>query len=132
MVCPYMIQYVLLNNIVLLVTIEKFENNHVLVNVNKLKPYKHMEFEVQKQEQQMPLYWEHNIGGLQVKYFDIKVEDEDYDIQKPQIHSKENEEHMEDPIVNTILIVELHMTNESMSNNYKNEGFGNKDLKMSC
>jgi hypothetical protein len=35
----------------LLVTIEKFETNLVLVNVNKLKPYKYMEFEVQKQEQ---------------------------------------------------------------------------------
>jgi hypothetical protein len=33
---------------VLLVTIEKFETNHVLVNVNKLKPYKYMESEVQK------------------------------------------------------------------------------------
>jgi hypothetical protein len=32
----------------LLVTIEKFKNNHVLVNVNKLKPYKCMEFKVQK------------------------------------------------------------------------------------
>jgi hypothetical protein len=31
---------------------------------------------------------------------------------------------MEDPTVNTILIVELHMTNESMSNTYRNEGFG--------
>jgi hypothetical protein len=29
----------------LLVTIEKFESNPVLVNVNKLKPYKYMEFE---------------------------------------------------------------------------------------
>ncbi len=38
----------LLNNIVLLVIIEKFETNHVLVNVNKLKPYKYMEFEVHK------------------------------------------------------------------------------------
>jgi hypothetical protein len=28
--------------------IEKFETNHVLVNVNKLKPYKYMKFEVQK------------------------------------------------------------------------------------
>jgi hypothetical protein len=44
---PYMIQYVLPNNIVFLVTIEKFEINHVLV---KLKRYKYMEFEVQKQE----------------------------------------------------------------------------------
>ncbi len=40
-----------LNNIVLLVTIEKFETNHVLVNVNKPKPYKYMEFEVSKKEQ---------------------------------------------------------------------------------
>ncbi len=36
------------NNIVLLVTIEKFETNLVLVNVNKLKPYKYMESEVHK------------------------------------------------------------------------------------
>jgi hypothetical protein len=52
---PYIIQYVLPNNIVLLVTIEKFETNPVLVNVNKLKPYKYMEFEVQKREQQMQI-----------------------------------------------------------------------------
>jgi hypothetical protein len=43
---PYRIQYVLPNNIMLLVTIEKFETNPTLVNVNKLKPYKYMEFEV--------------------------------------------------------------------------------------
>jgi hypothetical protein len=49
---------VLPNNIVLLVTIEKFETNLVLVNVNKLKPNKYMEFEVQKQEEYMPIYWE--------------------------------------------------------------------------
>jgi hypothetical protein len=36
------------NNIILLVTIEKFETNHVLDNVNKLKPYKYMKPEVQK------------------------------------------------------------------------------------
>jgi hypothetical protein len=36
---------------VLLVTIEKFETNPMLINVNKLKPYKYMEFEVQKKEQ---------------------------------------------------------------------------------
>jgi hypothetical protein len=39
---------VLPNNIVLLVTIEKFETNVVLVNVNKFKPYKYMESKVQK------------------------------------------------------------------------------------
>jgi hypothetical protein len=37
---------VLPNNIVLLVTIEKFETNLLLVDMNKLKPYKYMEFEV--------------------------------------------------------------------------------------
>ncbi len=39
------------NNFVLLVTIEKFGTNLMLVKVNKFKPYKYMEFEVQKQEQ---------------------------------------------------------------------------------
>jgi hypothetical protein len=47
---------VLLNNIMLLVSIEKFETNFVLVNVNKLKPHKYMEFEVQKQKKQMLIY----------------------------------------------------------------------------
>ncbi len=43
---PYRVQYVLPNNTMLLVTIEKFETNHVFVNVNKLKPYKYMESEI--------------------------------------------------------------------------------------
>jgi hypothetical protein len=34
------------------VTIKKFETNPVLVNENKLKPYKYTKSEVQKQEQQ--------------------------------------------------------------------------------
>ncbi len=46
------------NNTMLLVIIEKFETNLVLVNVNKCKPYKYMESEVQKQKQQMLTYWE--------------------------------------------------------------------------
>jgi hypothetical protein len=61
---PYRVQYVLLNNNVLLLTIEKFEANLVLVNVNKLKPCTYMEFEVQKQEQHMPIYWEQNVSGV--------------------------------------------------------------------
>jgi hypothetical protein len=44
----YKIQYVLPNNTVLFMTIEKFETNFLLINVNKLKPYKYMESEVQK------------------------------------------------------------------------------------
>jgi hypothetical protein len=44
----YKVHYVMPNNIVLLMIIEKFETNHVLVNVNKLKPYKCMESKVHK------------------------------------------------------------------------------------
>jgi len=40
---PYKIQYYSLNNIVLLVTIDKFNPNPTLVNNNKLKPYRVME-----------------------------------------------------------------------------------------
>jgi hypothetical protein len=65
------------------VTIEKFETNLVLVNVNKFKPYKYMEFEVQKQKQQMLVYWEHSVGGVHVENFNTKSEDEDCEIQKP-------------------------------------------------
>ncbi len=36
---PYKIQYCLPNDIVLLVNIDKFEPNLILVNINKLKPY---------------------------------------------------------------------------------------------
>jgi hypothetical protein len=39
-------KYVLPNNIMLLVTIEKFETNPMPVNVNKIKPYKYMESEI--------------------------------------------------------------------------------------
>ncbi len=51
-------------------TIKKFETNHVMVNVNKLKPYKYMGSKVKKQEQQMPMYWEQRANGLQVEDFD--------------------------------------------------------------
>jgi hypothetical protein len=74
---------VLPNNIVLLVTIEKIETNPVLVNVNKLKPYKYMESEVNKQEQQMLVYWEQSTNGLHAKDSYTKVEDKNCDIQKP-------------------------------------------------
>jgi len=42
----------------LLVTIEKFEINPVLVNVKRFKPYKYMESKVQKKKQRMLVYWE--------------------------------------------------------------------------
>jgi len=74
---------VLPNNIVLLVSIEKFETNPMLVNVNKLKPYKYMEFEVFKKEQHMLIYWEKNASGIQDANSNTKEEDEGCQLQKP-------------------------------------------------
>ncbi len=44
------IKYNMCCQITLLVTIEKFKPNPMLVNVNKIKPHKYMEFEVQRQD----------------------------------------------------------------------------------
>jgi hypothetical protein len=38
-----MVQYCLPNNIILLITIDKLDPNLLLVNINKLKPYKVVE-----------------------------------------------------------------------------------------
>jgi hypothetical protein len=40
------------------------------------------------------------------------------------MQSIENKEQMEDPTIKTILIFDLQMTNKSMSNNCRSEGFG--------
>ncbi len=40
---PYHIQYYLLNNILFLVTLGDFEPHPILVNVNKVKPYRCVE-----------------------------------------------------------------------------------------
>jgi hypothetical protein len=40
---PYKIKFCLPNNNVLLLTLDKFDPNPVLVNVNKLKPYQFMD-----------------------------------------------------------------------------------------
>ncbi len=96
----------------------------MLVNVNKVKPYKYMEFEVQKQEQQMSIYWGQSVGGIQVENFDIKVDDEDYEVQKPHMKNVKDEEHIKDPTMNTILIFDLQMNNKSMNSNCRSEGFG--------
>jgi hypothetical protein len=39
---PYKMYYCLPKNIVLLVNIDKFERNPILLNINKLKPYKYL------------------------------------------------------------------------------------------
>ncbi len=61
-------------------TIEKFETNPVLVNVNKLKPYKYMKSKVQKKEKQMPIYWEQSASGVQKVNLDTKEDDEGCEI----------------------------------------------------
>ncbi len=64
----------------LLMTIEKFETNPMLVNVNKLKPYKYMESEAPKKEQQMLIYWGKNVSGVQEVNFDIEEDDDKCEI----------------------------------------------------
>jgi len=73
----------------LLVSIEKFETNPMLVNVNKLKPYKYMESKVQKKKKknkkkQMHVYWEKNVGGIQEANSNTD-EDDECEVQKPHM-----------------------------------------------
>ncbi len=72
----------------------------------------------------MPIYWEHNASGVQAEDFDMDKEDENYEIQKPQINNIKDEEQMKDLVVNTILILELQMINKFISNNCRSEEFG--------
>ncbi len=54
----------------------------------------------------------------------MEEDNENCETQNPQMQSIEDEKHMKDPTINTILIFDLQMTNKSMNNNYKSEGFG--------
>ncbi len=72
----------------------------------------------------MLIYWEQNVGGIQAENFNSEEENEDYEIQKPYMQNTKDEKQMEDLAVNTIFIFYLHMTNKSMSNNCRSEGFG--------
>ncbi len=91
----------------LLVTIEKFENNPMLVNVNKFKPYKYMESEVLKKERQMLGYLEQSAGGVQEVNSDIEEDDEGCEIQKPQMKNVKDKEQIIDLMVNAIFIFNL-------------------------
>ncbi len=55
----------------------------MLVNINKLKPYKYMESEIQKHEQHMLVYWEQSANGLQEDDSNMDVENEDNVKQQP-------------------------------------------------
>jgi hypothetical protein len=72
----------------------------------------------------MSVYWEYSAGGLKEENYNTKEENEDCEIQKPHMQNTEDEKQMEDLVINTILIFYLHLTNKSVNNNYKNEGFG--------
>jgi predicted glycosyltransferase involved in capsule biosynthesis len=65
-----------------------------------------------------------------VENHDTKEEYEDCEIQKSHMQSTKDEEHMEDPTINTILIFHLQMINKFTNNNCRSEGFGCRDLKM--
>jgi hypothetical protein len=74
-----------------------------------------MEFEVQRKEQQMPIYWEKNASGIQEVNFDMKEDNEDCEIQKPQMKNAEDKEHIIDPTVNIVFIFDLQMNNNCKS-----------------
>ncbi len=77
----------------------------------------------------MLVQWEKNVGGGQGENFNMKEEDEACEMKKPYMQSIEDEEQMEDPTINIILIFDLQMTNKFMSNNCKSEGFGMKKFE---
>ncbi len=50
-----------------------------------------MESKVQKQEQQMLVYWEQSAGGVQMENYDMEEENEDCEMYNPQMQSIEDE-----------------------------------------
>ncbi len=59
----------------------------------------------------------------------MKEEDEDYEIQKPQIWHNEDEDQIQDLEVKKILICDLHMPNKFKNNNRKSARFGMQRFK---
>ncbi len=72
----------------------------------------------------MPIYLEQSVGGVQVENSNMDKEDENCEIQKPQMQSTKDGKHMINHVINIILIFDLQMTNKFVSNNYKSEAFG--------
>ncbi len=66
-------QFCLPNNIVLLVIVDKFDPNLILVNVNKLKPYQFFDDEAHITWGPKPIYW----GGHCDVDFNNKEKDND-------------------------------------------------------
>jgi hypothetical protein len=55
---PYIVQFYLPNNIIFLVIMDKFDPNHILTNINKLKPYKVFDDGAQTIDGPQLVYWE--------------------------------------------------------------------------
>lgn len=72
----------------------------------------------------MPIDWEHNASGVQVQDSNTEEEEEDYEIQKPQMQNIEHEEQIKDHVINIILIFDLEVTNKFVSNNCRSERLG--------
>jgi hypothetical protein len=66
----YKMQYVLLNNTILLITLINIKPNHVLVNINKLKLYKLTTSEVRDYE----VYLHQSIGKNHIPHINHKEE----------------------------------------------------------
>lgn len=62
--------------------------------------------------------------------FDTEMEDEECEIQKPKMRCNKNEEQIKDHAVNTILILELHMTNKLWVITIEMKNLGCRNLKM--
>jgi len=69
---PYKIQLCLPNYIMLLVILDKFDLNLILVNVNNLKPYQFLDEEAHTINKVEPMYWEGH------KYIKMDDKDDEY------------------------------------------------------
>ncbi len=67
----------------------------------------------------MPIYWEQSVGGVQEVNFDIREDDEGYQIQKAQMKNDEFKEQIIDPTMDIVFIFNLQM-----NNNCTNAKFG--------
>jgi hypothetical protein len=55
---PYIVQFYLPNNIIFLITMDKFDPNLVFANINKLKPYQFLDDETHIIDGPQLVYWE--------------------------------------------------------------------------
>ncbi len=70
-----------------------------------------IKFEVYKQEQQMTIV-QQSANRVQIENYNMEVDDEDHEIQKPQMKNVANKEHIKDPTVNIVSIFNLQMNNK--------------------